>query len=45
MEAVLPDAPVRKYTDITTFRLEFESYKEILIKKQLYVSEALKCIL
>lgn len=39
MEAVLPKAQVRKYTDVTTFRLEFQSYKETLIKKQLYGSE------
>ncbi|KAM3964257.1 cilia- and flagella-associated protein 44 [Aphomia sociella] len=33
MEAILPDIPIRKYTDITTFKLDFVSYKEILVKK------------
>ncbi|XP_052756190.1 cilia- and flagella-associated protein 44 [Galleria mellonella] len=33
METVLPDVPIRKYTDITTFKLHFESYKETLVKK------------
>ncbi|XP_063394624.1 cilia- and flagella-associated protein 44 [Cydia fagiglandana] len=34
MEAVLPQVEVRKYTEITTFKLDFVSYKEILVKKQ-----------
>ncbi|XP_063361265.1 cilia- and flagella-associated protein 44 [Cydia amplana] len=34
MEAVLPQVQVRKYTEITTFKLDFVSYKEILVKKQ-----------
>ncbi|CAH0714428.1 unnamed protein product, partial [Brenthis ino] len=33
IEAVLPDIPVKKYTDITTFKQEFISYQEILVKK------------
>ncbi|CAH0702407.1 unnamed protein product [Spodoptera exigua] len=33
MEAVLPEPIVRNYTDIKTFKLEFESYKETLVKK------------
>ncbi|XP_059046371.1 cilia- and flagella-associated protein 44 isoform X2 [Achroia grisella] len=33
MEAVLPDVPIRKYSDITTFKLDFLSYKETLVKK------------
>lgn len=33
IEAVLPDLPVRKYTEITTFKQEFESFEEILVKK------------
>ncbi|XP_022814799.1 uncharacterized protein LOC111348420 isoform X2 [Spodoptera litura] len=33
MEAVLPEPKVRTYTDIKTFKLEFESYKETLVKK------------
>ncbi|XP_049868169.1 cilia- and flagella-associated protein 44 [Pectinophora gossypiella] len=34
IEAVLPDAEVRKYTEITTFKLEFESRKDVVVKKQ-----------
>ncbi|RVE42054.1 hypothetical protein evm_013296 [Chilo suppressalis] len=33
METVLPDVPFRKYTEITTFKLDFVSYKETLVKK------------
>ncbi|CAF4862679.1 unnamed protein product [Pieris macdunnoughi] len=33
MEAVLPDVSIREYTDITTFKLDFVSYKETLVKK------------
>ncbi|KAJ0175517.1 hypothetical protein K1T71_008676 [Dendrolimus kikuchii] len=33
MEAVLPHVSVRKYTEITTFKLDFVSYKETLVKK------------
>ncbi|CAG4986750.1 unnamed protein product [Parnassius apollo] len=33
MEAVLPDVSVRKYTEITTFKLDFVSYKETTVKK------------
>ncbi|KAH9631190.1 hypothetical protein HF086_005961 [Spodoptera exigua] len=33
MEVVLPEPIVRTYTDIKTFKLEFESYKETLVKK------------
>ncbi|KAL0880918.1 hypothetical protein ABMA27_002088 [Loxostege sticticalis] len=33
MEAVLPEVPLRKYTEITTFKLDFVSYKETLVKK------------
>ncbi|KAJ8730764.1 hypothetical protein PYW08_002177 [Mythimna loreyi] len=33
METVLPEIIVRKYSEITTFKLEFVSYKETLVKK------------
>uniref|UniRef100_A0A2A4JET3 Cilia- and flagella-associated protein 44 n=1 Tax=Heliothis virescens TaxID=7102 RepID=A0A2A4JET3_HELVI len=33
MEVVLPEPVVRDYTSIKTFKLEFESYKETLVKK------------
>ncbi|XP_045494848.1 cilia- and flagella-associated protein 44 [Colias croceus] len=33
MEALLPDVPIRDYSQITTFKLDFVSYKEILVKK------------
>ncbi|XP_030032146.1 cilia- and flagella-associated protein 44 isoform X2 [Manduca sexta] len=33
MEAVLPDVEIRKYSEITTFKLDFVSYKETLVKK------------
>ncbi|CAG9785673.1 unnamed protein product [Diatraea saccharalis] len=33
MEVVLPEVPIRKYTEITTFKLDFVSYKETLVKK------------
>ncbi|XP_075974116.1 cilia- and flagella-associated protein 44 [Anticarsia gemmatalis] len=33
MEAVLPQLEVRVYSEITTFTLQFESYKETLVKK------------
>ncbi|XP_045768159.1 cilia- and flagella-associated protein 44 isoform X2 [Maniola jurtina] len=32
-EAELPDIPVQKYTEITTFKQKFVSYEEILVKK------------
>ncbi|KAI5642687.1 hypothetical protein NE865_05213 [Phthorimaea operculella] len=34
MEAVLPATPIRKYSDITTFLINFDSYTETYIKKQ-----------
>ncbi|XP_026315646.1 cilia- and flagella-associated protein 44 isoform X2 [Hyposmocoma kahamanoa] len=34
MEAILPSIDIRKYSDITTFKLEFVSSKETLVKKQ-----------
>nr|XP_049696276.1 cilia- and flagella-associated protein 44 isoform X2 [Helicoverpa armigera] len=34
MEATLPLPVVRPYADISTFKLEFQSYKESLVKKQ-----------
>ncbi|CAH2265748.1 jg7937 [Pararge aegeria aegeria] len=33
IEAVLPDLPVCKYNDITTFKQEFVHFEEILVKK------------
>ncbi|KAJ8721473.1 hypothetical protein PYW07_002248 [Mythimna separata] len=33
METVLPEAKIRHYDEITTFKLDFESYKETLVKK------------
>ncbi|KOB66841.1 Uncharacterized protein OBRU01_20689, partial [Operophtera brumata] len=42
MEALLPEVEVRDYLDITTFKLDFVSYKETLVKKQYIDEEALK---
>ncbi|XP_072939178.1 cilia- and flagella-associated protein 44 [Epargyreus clarus] len=33
MEAVLPEVPYKDYSEITTFKQEFVSYKETLVKK------------
>lgn len=35
IEAVLPDVPVKNYSDITTFKQDFVSYQEINVKKYL----------
>ncbi|CAG9119565.1 unnamed protein product [Plutella xylostella] len=35
MEAVLPDVPLKEYDEITTFKQEFDSYKEVIIKKHI----------
>lgn len=34
MEVVLPPVTARDYKEITTFRLEFASTKEMFVKKQ-----------
>ncbi|XP_052739568.1 cilia- and flagella-associated protein 44 [Bicyclus anynana] len=32
-EAVLPNIPVRKYSEITSFKQQFDSFEEIIVKK------------